>query len=141
MNGMRKTCVCACAVMAALTLCARPGHYGRGYRHYHHHHRHAETGFAIGAGILGAGLLASAIYDATRPAPPPPPVVVAPTPVVTQPVVAQQPVAVNTGHYETRTQTVWVEGRYVDQPNGAGQMVRVWQPGHYEEQQTRVWVQ
>ena len=35
----------------------------------HHHHHHRGTGFAIGAGILGAGLLASTIYDATHPRP------------------------------------------------------------------------
>jgi len=42
-----------------------------------------------------------------------------------QPVVVQQPVA--------QTTTVWVEGRYVDQPQANGSVVRVWQPGHYEQ--------
>ena len=92
-----------------------------------HHHHHRGTGFAIGAGILGAGLLASTIYDATHPRP-----YVAPAPVVVQ----QQPV----GHYETRVQNVWVEGRYVDQTTPQGAVVRTWQPGHYEQQQTQVWV-
>ena len=45
-------------------------------------------------------------------------------PVVTQPVVAQ-PVS--------QTQNVWVEGRYVDQVQDNGTVVRVWQPGHYEQ--------
>jgi len=27
---------------------------------------------------------------------------------------------------------VWVEGRYVDQVQANGSVVRVWQPGHYE---------
>ena len=68
------------------------------------------------------------------------PAVVTPAPVVVAPapVVVQQPV-VATGHYETRVQNVWVEGRYVDQVvNGVVQSV--WQPGHYEQQQTQVWV-
>ena len=147
MNKIGKAGIFACAVLASLTLCAYPGRY-----HGHHHHHHGGTGLAIGAGILGVGLLASAIYDATHPAPPP--VVVTPTPVVPaapvvvqqqpvvvqQPVAVQQPVVVQTGHYETRTQNVWVEGRYVDQMNANGSAVRTWQPGHYEQQQTQVWV-
>ena len=112
----------------------------------HHHHHHHGTGFAIGAGILGAGLLASTIYDATHPRPyvAPAPVVVTPAPVVVAPqpqvVVQTPPPAVVTGHYETRVQNVWVEGRYVDQPTPQGTVVRTWQPGHYEQQQTQVWV-
>ena len=115
-----------------------------------HHHHHHGTGFAIGAGILGAGLLASTIYDATHPRPyvAPAPVVVAPTaPVVVQQpqVVVQQPAPVvvqqqPVGHYETRVQNVWVEGRYVDQTTPRGAVGRTWQPGHYEQQQTQVWV-
>ena len=111
-------------------------------RHHHHHHHHHSKAHAIGAGILGAGLIASTIYNATRPSTVvvTQPAVVAPAPVVVAPapVVVQQPV-VATGHYETRVQNVWVEGRYVDQVvNGVVQ--RVWQPGHYEQQQTQVWV-
>ena len=30
------------------------------------------------------------------------------------------------------TERVWVEGRYVDQVEPNGTVVRVWQPGHYE---------
>ena len=141
MNKMIKMLMIA--LMAATTTTA--------FAHHHHHHR--GTGFAIGAGILGAGLLASTIYDATHPAPPPvvvapqAPVVVAPQPqvVVQQPqVVVQQPAPVvvqqPVGHYETRVQNVWVEGRYVDQTTPQGATVRTWQPGHYEQQQTQVWV-
>lgn len=128
------------ALMAATTTTA--------FAHHHHHH-HRGTGFAIGAGILGAGLLASTIYDATHPAPPPPvvapaPVVVTPAPVVVAPqpqvVVQTPPPVVATGHYETRVQNVWVEGRYIDQTTPQGNVVRTWQPGHYEQQQTQVWV-
>lgn len=143
----------AVAAMASCALAAPRGHHAprgaRGHHHggHHHHHRHSKA-WGIGAGILGAGLIASTIYDATRPASvvvtqptvvTPAPVVVTPAPVVVSsaPVVVQQPVA--NGHYETRVQNVWVEGRYVDQVvNGVVQ--RVWQPGHYEQQQTQVWV-
>ena len=138
MNKMIKTFLIV--LMAAMTTTA--------FAHHHHHH-HRGTGFAIGAGILGAGLLASTIYDATHPLPPPPvvapaPVVVTPAPVVVAPqpqvVVQTPPPVVATGHYETRVQNVWVEGRYVDQATPQGGVVRTWQPGHYEQQQTQVWV-
>ena len=131
MNKMIKMCLIA--LMAATTTTA--------FAHHHHHHR--GTGFAIGAGILGAGLLASTIYDATHPAPPPvvvappAPVVVAPQPQV---VVQTPPPVIATGHYETRVQNVWVEGRYIDQTTPQGGIVRTWQPGHYEQQQSQVWV-
>lgn len=134
MNKMIKTFLIV--LMAATTTTA--------FAHHHHHHR--GTGFAIGAGILGAGLLASTIYDATHPRPyvAPAPVVVTPAPVVVAPqpqvVVQTPPPVVATGHYETRVQNVWVEGRYVDQTTPQGAVVRTWQPGHYEQQQTQVWV-
>ena len=48
------------------------------------------------------------------------------TPVVTAPVVS-------TPVYST--QNVWVEGRYVDQVQPNGTVLRVWQPGHYETRQ------
>ena len=134
MNKMIKTFLIV--LMAATTTTA--------FAHHHHHHR--GTGFAIGAGILGAGLLASTIYDATHPRPyvAPAPVVVTPAPVVVAPqpqvVVQTPPPVVATGHYETRVQNVWVEGRYIDQTTPQGAVVRTWQPGHYEQQQTQVWV-
>ena len=115
-----------CFLVAAATMCAfsAPGGHGahRGHHHpphhhgHHHHNHHHGKVCAVGAGILGAGLIASAIYNATHPAPVvvTTPTVVTPAPVVVQqPVVVSQPVA--TGHYETRVQSVWVEGRYVDQ--------------------------
>jgi hypothetical protein len=135
MNKMIKTFLIV--LMAATTTTA--------FAHHHHHHHHG-TGFAIGAGILGAGLLASSIYDATHPRPyvAPAPVVVTPAPVVVAPqpqvVVQTPPPVVATGHYETRVQNVWVEGRYIDQTTPQGAVVRTWQPGHYEQQQTQVWV-
>lgn len=136
--NIKKVAVLVCVACSSLVLCAH-------HHHYHHHHG-CGRGYAIGAGILGAGLLASAIYDATHPVPyyAPAPVVVTPAPVVVPQPVIQQPVVqqpvVNTGHYETRTQSVWVEGRYVEQPTGQGTTVRTWQPGHYEQQQSQVWV-
>lgn len=141
---MKNLCLFFVASAMALCACAAPrGPHRRAPppRHHHHHHHHHSKAHAIGAGVLGAGLIASTIYNATRPATVvvSQPTVVAPAPVVVAPapVVVQQPVV--TGHYETRIQNVWVEGRYVDQVvNGVVQ--RVWQPGHYEQQQTQVWV-
>lgn len=143
------------AGMAAFTLAfgaaARP-HHGPGFGPrgfggpvFHHHHHHGgfwgRGGRHFWPGFVG-GVIGGAIYDAvTYPryygygyggvvvAPTPtvvttPPVVVQQQPVVVQqpaPVVVQQPVA----------QNVWVEGRYVDQVQANGTVVRVWQPGHY----------
>ena len=122
-----------------------PGGGPGGGHHHHHHHGHhhgGRTDLAIGAGLFGAGLLASAISDAVRPDPAP--VVVESTPVVVTPpaqtvVVTPAPV-VATGHYETQVQNVWVEGRYIDQATPQGTVIRTWQPGHYEQQSTQVWV-
>lgn len=41
---------------------------------------------------------------------------------IPQPTVVVQPVQI----------TIWVEGRYVDQVQPNGVVIRVWQPGHYE---------
>lgn len=140
---MKKAMILFAVAVTALCASARPGpggpggHFGGGPAPRHHHRGGAAWG--IGAGILGAGLVASSIYAATHPQPV---VVASPAPVVVSPapVVVSQPTVVTTGHYETRTQNVWVEGRYVDQyVNGVLQ--RVWQPGHYEQVQTQVWVQ
>ena len=159
MKTFSKFAIVAAAVLSALSLAAAPHGPGRGPgpgpRHapppapHHHHHHHGGVAVGVGAGILGAGLLASTIYDATHPRP----VVVSSAPVVvSQPVVVQQPATVvvqqpapvvvqqPAGHYETRVQNVWVEGRYVDQVTTAGTVVRTWQPGHYEQQTTQVYV-
>ena len=139
------------AGMAAFTLAfgaaARP-HHGPGFCHrgpvFHHHHHGGfwgRGGRHFWPGFVG-GVVGGALYDAVAypryygygyggvvVAPTPtvvttPPVVVQQQPVVVQqpaPVVVQQPVA----------QNVWVEGRYVDQVQANGSVVRVWQPGHY----------
>ena len=57
------------------------------------------------------------------------PVTPAPTVVVQQPVVTTPVVAAPV----QQVQSVWVEGRYVDQIQANGTVVRVWQPGHYEQ--------
>lgn len=81
-------------------------------------------------GFVG-GVVGGLVYDAITPSPSvvvtTPPVVTTPvvtTPVVTTPVVTA-PVAT--------VQNVWVEGRYVDQVQPNGVVIRVWQPGHYEQ--------
>ena len=143
MNNMKRIMVLACACVVALAVNARPGpgprFGGPGPRGPgpapHHHHHHGHHGAAIGAGILGAGILGAAIVEAaTGPRPAPAPVVVQqPVVAAPAPVVVQQPV------YEMRS--VWVEGRYVDQTQPNGTVIRVWQPGHYEQRQVQVGVQ
>ena len=151
-NNIKRFFVLTMALAASFALSAAPhgphgphggfhgGHHPPMHHGGHHHHHHRGTGLAIGAGILGAGLVASAIYDATHPRP----VVVESAPVVVtpavQPVVVTPAPVVTTGHYETRVQNVWVEGRYIDQATPQGAIVRTWQPGHYEQQSTQVWV-
>ena len=142
---MNKKMVIAGATVFALALgaFARPHGFGPpcGPR-FHHGPRYHGSFWGRGGchfwpGLVG-GVVGSALYDAvTYPryaagvvVAPAPAVVAAPAPVVVQqqpvvvqqqPVVVQQPVA----------QSVWVEGRYVDQVQANGTVVRVWQPGHY----------
>ena len=139
MNNITKIAILACACVASLAATARP--FGPPPPRHHHHHHH---GAAVGAGILGAGILGAAIIEAaTRPdtVVVQQPVVAAPAPVIVQqPTVVAAPTVVTTGHYETRVQNVWVEGRYIDQVAANGAVIRTWQPGHYEQQTTQVWV-
>ena len=125
---MKRLATVLLAALAAGSLFARGP---RPPAHHHHGHHHHSGGFA--AGVIGGALVGGLLYDALRPGP----VVAAPAPVVVQPapVVVQQPVVVQPVY---QMQNVWVEGRYVDrvQPNGA--VLRVWQPGHYEQRQVRV---
>lgn len=124
----------------ATSLFAGPHRGGRGPvgrhhvapRHHHHHHHHHSTwgrggrhfwpGFAGGVvgGIIGRTLTCSSTTVVTTPT-----VVSAPAVVTTPVVVTPQPVAT--------VQSVWVEGRYVDQVQANGTLLRVWQPGHYEQ--------
>lgn len=138
-------------IVVALALCAfatfaRPhggpgfrgphGGFGRGpapMMHYrpmpppmHHHHgslwgrggSHFLPGFV--GGVIG-GALTSSIYPTTT---------VVTSPVVTAPVVTTTPV-VAAPVYTTPVQ-VWVPGRYIDQVQPNGIIVRVWVAGHYE---------
>ena len=135
------------------------GHYGG--HGYHHGGVWGRGGRNFWPGLVG-GIIGGALL------PPPPllvppvpvpvvvhrPVVAAPAPVVVQPapvvvqqpVVQQQPVVVQQPVVQQpvvqqpayTTQNVWVEGRYVDQVQANGTVVRVWQPGHYEQRQVLV---
>lgn len=99
-------------------------------------------GWAVAGVALGAGVLGAALYNAVQPRTVQ---VVQPTPVVVQqpvviqqpaPVVVQQPAPVvvqQAAPVVPVAQTVWVEGHYIDQQQANGSVVRVWQPGHYEQ--------
>ena len=133
--------------LGAFAWCPRPHHHWHG-AHYHHHYHggwwgpggcHFWPGFV--GGVVG-GAIGSAIVNretvvvqptttvVTQPIMTQP--VVVQQPVVTQPVVVQQPVVQQPVVVQQPT-TVWVEGRYVDQMQANGSVVRVWQPGHYEQ--------
>ncbi|MDE3275917.1 MAG: hypothetical protein PUJ80_07805 [Verrucomicrobiota bacterium] len=119
-----------------------PGMHGGGHRGHRPpppppRHRHGDSFWGRGGrnfwpGFVGGfvgGAVASTIVE------PAPVVVTTPTVVTTpavvhQPVVIQQPVVVAP---VTQVQNVWVEGRYVDQVQANGAVIRVWQPGHYEQ--------
>ena len=134
-----KYMVVVVAVLAAGATFARPhgGGYSRGFGHgpapVRHHHGgvwgHGGRNFLPGfvGGVVG-GMLTRTVV---APAP-----IVAPAPVVvTTPTVVNTPTVVTAPVYTTpvtTTQQVWVEGRYVDQVQPNGVVVRVWQPGHYE---------
>ncbi len=140
---MKKLVVFLLAALAVGAVFARgPRAPGR----HCHRHRHNSGGYA--AGVIGGALVGGLVYDALRPSPvvatvpapvvvQPAPVVVQPAPVVVQPapVVVQQPVVVQPVY---QIQNVWVAGRYVDQVQPNGTVLRVWQPGHYEQRQVRV---
>ena len=135
------------SVVCAGTCLARPhGGPGRGHYHHHHHGGWGRGGRNFWPGFVG-GIVGGALYDAVvSPAPvvAPAPVVVTPAPVVVNPapvVVNPAPVVVNQPAVVTpppvvvapQPTTVWVEGRYVEQVQADGSVVRVWQPGHYEQ--------
>ena len=99
-----------------------------------HHHHHKGGGVAVAAGVIGGAIVGAAIAESLKPDPvvTPTPVVATPAPVVVpQPVVVQQPVVV--AQPVTQVQNVWVEGRYVHRRDAHGRMIRVWEPGHYEQ--------
>ena len=96
------------------------GHWGRGGRHFWP----GFVGGVVGGAIVGASFSRPVVV--AQPA-----VVVAqPTVVAAQPVVVQQQVVAAP---VAQVQNVWVEGRYVDQLQPNGTVLRVWSPGHYEQ--------
>ena len=118
---------------------APPIHHGwhGGYHHHHYHGgywghggRYFWPGFV--GGLIGGAISSTVVASPTVVATP----TVVTTPVVTQPVVVQQPVVTQTvvAQPVTQVQNVWVEGRYVDQVQSNGTVIRTWQPGHYEQQ-------
>ena len=106
-----------------------PAMHGGGPRHHGGGWGHGGANFWPGfvGGVVG-GLAVSTI------APPPPRTVLAPAPVVVTPapVVVTTPTVVTPAPV-SQMQNVWVEGRYIDQVQSNGSVLRVWQPGHYEQ--------
>lgn len=152
----RKIAVVLIACVACGAAFARPGFGGHGWHHgpivHHHHGGWGRGGCNFWPGFVG-GLVGGAIVNSvvSTPVVASPTIVTTPTivtapavvtqpvvvqqpvvtaPVVTQPVVVQQPVVQQPA---TTVQNVWVEGRYVDQQQADGTVVRTWQPGHYEQ--------
>ena len=135
---MNKKVIIAAFAVVAVSMGAFAGpHHG-----YHHHGGWGRGGAHFWPGFVG-GVIGGAVVEAIVGPRPAPVVVAAPavvtTPVVTQPVVVQQPVVTQpviaqpvVQQSAPQTQNVWVEGRYVDQQQSNGSVVRVWQPGHYE---------
>ena len=127
-----KVLVLVGAALLSAGVFARPyggWHPGPAPMHVHHHHhggywgrggRHFWPGFV--GGVIGGAIIGSALSQPT--------VVVQQPAVVTQPVVVQQPVVAAP---VTQVQNVWVEGRYIDQVQPNGTVVRTWSPGHYEQ--------
>ena len=144
---MKTTMVVALAAVMCTGMTYAKGHHGGGFGgprpmmggrggfrpapvHHHRHHHHGSVwgrgGSNFWPGFVG-GVIGGVLADAVvSPAP-----VVVTTPVVTTPVVTAP--VVSTPVYST--QNVWVEGRYVDQVQPNGTVLRVWQPGHYETRQ------
>lgn len=136
----------AAAVVEARPGPGRPGG-GRPPAPRHHHDsawgrggRNFWPGFV--GGIVG-GVVADTVLSPSRTTVVTTPVVTTPvvtTPVVVNPapvVVTPAPVVVAPTPVYT-TQQVWVEGRYVDQVQANGTVLRVWSPGHYETRQVLV---
>ena len=105
-------------------------HHGGFHHGPHHYHswgrggRHFWPGFA--GGVIG-GVVGGVIYDSLRPTT----YVTTPT-IVTTPTVVTTPVVTAPA---ATVQNVWVEGRYVDQVQANGTVIRVWQPGHYGQRE------
>lgn len=128
---MKRLIMTAC-VLASCYAIARPGpfrhaspprhfHHLPPPHHYHYHYHHSCISPWVGL-IVGTFVGAAIANSVNNTVVVQQPVVAAPvvtTPIVTAPVVVQP------------TQ-VWIEGRYVDQVQPNGSVLRVWVPGHYE---------
>ena len=113
----------------------RPGgfHHGprpvmhHGFHHGpHHYHSWGRGGRHFWPGFVG-GVVGGLVYNSIRPVT----YVTTPT-IVTTPTVVTTPVVTAPA---ATVQNVWVEGRYVDQVQANGTVIRVWQPGHYEQRE------
>jgi len=145
----KKAIVMAVALIASMGVFAKghgghggPGHHGApgvGHRapapvvvrhhsapppapahHHHRHHHHDRSFWGRGGsnfwpGFVG-GVVGGVLVDAVTPAP----------------VVVGSPAVITTPAPLARTETIWVEGRYEDQVQPNGTVIRVWRPGHYE---------
>lgn len=143
MKNKMTMAVALAAVLCGSACFARGGHGGgfhRGPVHHHapvHHHHGSVWGrggcnFWPGfvGGVVGASIIRPTVVSPVVTTP----VVTTPivtTPVVTTPVVTTPVVSTPV----VTTQNVWIEGRYVDQVSANGTIIRVWQPGHYEQRQ------
>jgi hypothetical protein len=155
----KKTIIAIAISMFCLAAFARPhggphgGFGGRGYHHvgfrpapvmhhrpvmpaYHHHHYgRSYYGYGSGRGLwpgFAGGVVGGLVASAFAPSPV---VVTSPTVVSTTPVVSTSPVVSTTSIVATptyATQQVWVPGRYIDQIQPNGVVVRVWVSGHWE---------
>ncbi len=149
MNKKTILIVAVAAVLGTGTCFARPGG-GRPHgghrpppppRHHHGgHHHHGGSLWGRGGrnflpGFIGGVVGGALVGNTTRYVSTAPVVVTPPAPVVVAP---PAPVVVTTPAPVYTTQNVWVEGRYIDQVQPNGTVVRVWQPGHYEQRQVLV---
>ena len=156
---MKKSIIVLTVAFTAAAAFSRPGAWRP--RVAPHHYGPGARGDAIALGVLGGAIVGGIIHEAVRPTPAPvvvqQPVVVQPQPTVivqpqvVTPTVVQQPVVLAPGAAQVigpqpavvqqpvyETQSVWVEGSYVDQVQPNGTTVRVWKPGHYESRQVQV---
>jgi len=150
---MKKLLVLFAFSVAATGAFAHPG-WGCPPPHYYHNYGCGDFwgrgGCNFWPGFIGGlvgGVAASALTSprqstvVTQPAVVTQPVVIQQQPVVIQqqplPTVVSQPATVVAAPV-TQIQNVWVEGRYVDQVQPNGSVIRTWSPGHYEQRTVTV---
>ncbi len=152
MNTKRTVVLTVVAALGASVCLARPGGPGPGPRGggphggpgIHRpappppapHHRPHGSAWGRGGRNFWPGFVGGVIGGAVaRTIVEPAPVVVTTPTVVTTPAVVTQPVVVQQTVVTpvTQVQNVWVEGRYVEQVQANGTVIRIWQPGHYEQ--------